>query len=302
MSDTRARVPEPEFPPGPAAPTACTVPGAMVFHRQLRLSGTLWRTAGRPGRGLSSRDPLRGRYRSGAQPDLVVNCSPQSSVALCSAPGRAMSTRHGRLVPPFQRSSLVPRAAQDFCGFPERSPMGRCGTCHRGSQTAEDLTFRGHPWNRISIRPGPAALPPAAGCAPPKGSGLHERAPQEPRPARRHPLQSSGCTLDIRYSCPCPRACVPSRPSSTNGLHGAWRDGVPRPPASLGLAPSPAPRPGGGSQPLSVRRGYSGGEGCPRGTHCVGATAGNPTEAVPRARGDATAPLDARGTGDPRPR
>jgi hypothetical protein len=92
MSDTRARVPEPKFPAGPAAPTVYAVPGAMVSPRPPAslglapsprpggLSGTLWRTAGRPGRGLSSRDPLRGRYRSGAQPDLVVNCLPQ----LCS--------------------------------------------------------------------------------------------------------------------------------------------------------------------------------------------------------------------------
>jgi hypothetical protein len=206
IADTRARVPEPVFPPGPAAPTACTVPGAMVSHGRPPVLG--WHLPRPLARGaalgytVANRRPAGARavlegpsawlYRSGAQPDLVVNCSPQSSVALYSAPGRAMSTRHGRLVPPFQRPSLVPPAAQDFRGFPERSLKGEgCGTCHRAprpQKTSPSVVIRSSLEQDLDTVPGQQLCRPAPNVAPTEKS--NRSGPRAPAATCRIPAAS----------------------------------------------------------------------------------------------------------------
>jgi hypothetical protein len=163
IADTRARVPEPVFPAGPAAPTACTVPGAMVSHgRPPVLGWHLPRPLG-PGSALS---PFRfAAVTPGAQPALPVQYSPQSRSTVLQ--DERCRTAMDDWYPRFQRPSLVPPAAQGSPRLSRKVAKGEgCGTCHRAprpQKTSPSVVILGT-GSRYS--PGPAALPPGTECAP----------------------------------------------------------------------------------------------------------------------------------------
>jgi hypothetical protein len=111
MSDTRARVPAPKFPAGPAAPTVCAVPGAMESHGPRRF------------RGLAAVNPSgRGRQPcGGVQPPSAGNTRRRSARQLPQDErGRSAMDDHTRhfspRCTPVQRPRKVRRAFRGLQG------------------------------------------------------------------------------------------------------------------------------------------------------------------------------------------
>jgi hypothetical protein len=143
MSDTRARVPEPEFPPGPAAPTACTVPGVLVAPRPPASLGLAPSPAPRPGVGsrVHCGEPQAARGEGCPRGTHCVGATApghnptSSSIARLS---RALQcSRTSDVEPPWTIGTPVSAlvlGTSSGPGFPRLSgkvAKGGCGTSHR---------------------------------------------------------------------------------------------------------------------------------------------------------------------------